>query len=243
MGFGIRNAMPRPLAVLAIALALAATATSARAASPSQQALLVSCDAQQRSATFEGRIATLARAARMQLRFTLQVRTPDQGGGWHAVRAPGFGSWIVAPAGIGRYIYDKTVQKLLAPAQYRAVVDFRWRAATGRVVRSARATSPSCRQPDARPRLRLSALRLSPHYGVRVSNRGRSAAAAFAVDFSLNGAPLGTVQLAALAAGASTTATLQAPACRRGDVVSATVDPGSALDAADAPTATISVTC
>ena len=33
---------------------------------------------------------------------------------------------------LGKYTYDKTVQDLLAPASYRAVVDFRWRDGRGR---------------------------------------------------------------------------------------------------------------
>ena len=111
--------------------------------------------------TFEGEIAAAGGSRRMQMRFTLQARTPDQPA-WSKVAAPGFGVWITAPRGLGRYLYDKTVSGLLAPAGYRAVVDFRWRNAAGKVIKTGRDTSRTCHQPDPRPNLSAGALTVTP---------------------------------------------------------------------------------
>ncbi len=54
--------------------------------------------------------------AKMQMRFTLQVSTPAAPK-WRTVDAEGFGEWISAPAGFGKYTYDKTVEELLAGLQ------------------------------------------------------------------------------------------------------------------------------
>src|SRR5262245_30374524 len=110
----------RTLVLAAVALA---TAPPAHAAPKLGQAVLLRCDPG--VATFEGRVTAIKRAAKAQMRFTLQARTPEEPA-WRAVTTPGFGSWLTAPKGAGRYVYDKTVQQLLAPAEYRAVIRFRW---------------------------------------------------------------------------------------------------------------------
>src|SRR5215468_379513 len=109
---------------LVIAAVALATATPAHAATRLGQAVLLRCDTG--VATFEGRVTALKRATKAQMRFTLQARTPEEPT-WRAVGAPGFGTWLTAPPKVGRYVYDKTVQELLAPAEYRAVIRFRWR--------------------------------------------------------------------------------------------------------------------
>src|SRR5215210_8875293 len=74
----------------------------------------------ERSATFEARMRAVPRAARMQLRFTLQVR-PAGGLGWRRVSAEGLDRWLSANAGVRRYTFAKTVQNLAAPASYRTI--------------------------------------------------------------------------------------------------------------------------
>ena len=98
--------------------------------SPYAKATLVSCDREAREAVFEGRVLSYRKAAKMQLRFTLQALTPDETR-WRKIDADGFGTWITVPPAFAKYTYDKTVQDLLAPANYRAVVDFRWRDRSG----------------------------------------------------------------------------------------------------------------
>jgi hypothetical protein len=144
-----------------VAVGLAWFAPGAQASSPVARAALVSCDKDAREAVFQGRVASVRSSARMQMRFTLQVNAPGEKR-WRRVDAPGFGEWITAPPSLRRYTYDKTVQDLLAPANYRAVVNFRWRNGHGKVVRSERATSPVCRQPDERPDLLVRDLVIEP---------------------------------------------------------------------------------
>ena len=125
---------------------------NAQAASPYAKATVARCDRDLNEAMFSGRVSAYRRSAKMQMRFTLQALTPDEPS-WRKVDALGFGEWITVPSGFKKYTYDKTVQGLLAPASYRAVVHFRWRDARGKLIRSERAVSGVCRQPDSRPDL------------------------------------------------------------------------------------------
>src|SRR4051794_6166010 len=128
------------------------TAAADAASTGYGKALLVNCDRDAHVAMFQGQVSAF-RKTRMQLRFTLQVSTPDAPR-FRRVAADGFDEWITAPV-VRRYTYDKTVEGLLVPASYRIVVSFRWRDARGRTVRSERAISPVCKQPDLRPDLAL----------------------------------------------------------------------------------------
>jgi hypothetical protein len=196
----------------------------------------------ERSVTFEGRIAAIARSRRMQMRFTLQAHTPDEPA-WDRVAVPGFGTWITAPRGT-RYLYDKRVEQLVAPGDYRAVVAFRWRDAQGRTVRREQATSRVCHQPDPRPDLAVVALRAGARYVAVVANRGRGVAGPFTVAFTRNGEPLGSVAVSGLASGTTTDAVLRgAPACSAGDQIAAQVDAGDAVDEVDEDGNVLTVTC
>lgn len=201
-----------------------------------------------RSVTFEGRIAAIPRARRMQMRFTLQARTPDAG--WAKVTAGGFGSWITAPRGLSRYLYDKTVDGLLAPAGYRAVVDFRWRDASGHVIRRSRATSRSCHQPDPRPDLSAASLAVGPaaepgkrRYTATIVDSGRGPAGPFEVDFTREGMLLGSVQLGGLSAGGRRHIAVPALACTPGDQIAVVVDATHEVDESDETDNVLSVVC
>jgi hypothetical protein len=206
----------------------------ADAASPFARSALVSCDQEGREAVFEGRVLALKRAPRMQMRFALQATTPDNPR-WRKIEAPGWGQWISAPAGLGKYTYSKTVQDLLAPASYRAVVHFRWRDRTGRTLRTERVVSQVCRQPDTRADLVVRSVRfVAGQYVAVIFNRGRDQAAGpFAVDFLVDGVPLGTVDIVGLAPQTAVTAMLHGPACTDGTPIEAVVDPRSEVDEAD----------
>jgi hypothetical protein len=215
----------------------------ANAASPYARAALISCDRDVHSAVFEGRVVTVRRAVKMQMRFTLQVSTPEALK-WHKVDADGFGQWLTAPSGYGKYTYDKTVLELVAPASYRAVIAFRWRDARGKVVRSEQATSPTCRQPDERPDLLIRDLRVQAKgYAAVIVNRGRTAAGPFGVDFMRAGAPLGSERVPGLAPGEVTTVLIQGMPCMPGEEISAVVDPGSEVDEADEENDTAAIEC
>jgi hypothetical protein len=193
-------------------------------------------------AVFEGRVTPLRRAAKAQMRFTLEARTPEEPE-WQRVPAVGFGTWITAPPKVGRYLYDKTVEKLIAPADYRAVLQFRWRDAKGRTLRSERAVSKVCRQPDPRPDLAVSALTIGARYVAILTNSGRGDAGPFSVAFTRNGEPLGAVSVEGLAAGATTRVALNAPACAPGELIAAQADSGDTVDEADEAGNVLSVTC
>jgi hypothetical protein len=192
------------------------------------KALLANCDRDAHVAMFQGQVSAF-RKTKMQMRFTLQVSTPDARR-FRRVVASGFGGWITAPA-VRRYTYDKTVEGLLVPASYRMVVDFRWRDSRGRTVRSERSVSPVCRQPDLRPDLVLRKVRPDRDgYVAVVHNRGKRAAGAFDVDFLRNGRAIGRTRVLGVAAGASVDVFFPGPACGEGEELLAVVDPLSEVD-------------
>jgi hypothetical protein len=211
--------------------------------SPYAKATLVSCDRDAREAVFEGRVVSYHKAAKMQLRFTLQALTPDDTR-WRKIAAASFGTWITVPPTFAKYSYAKTVQDLLAPASYRAVVDFRWRDRRGKTVRTERAISPVCRQPDARPDLVVRSLEVDAgDYVAVIFNRGREAADAFAVDFLSDSVPLGTVEVVGLAPQTTVTVMLPGPPCAAGTTVEAVADPRSEIDEADEENDSLGVLC
>jgi hypothetical protein len=210
------------------------------------KATLLSCAKDTRQAVFEGQLRVYRQSPRMQMRFTLQVSTPDAPK-WTKVAAPNFGDWLSAPASVGKYTYDKTVQDLLAPASYRAVVDFRWRARSGKTIRSERAISPVCKQPDARPDLVMRNVRLEDgsYVGV-IFNRGRQAAGPFAVDFLVDGTSVGTVEVSGLGPQTPVTVMTPAPAgstCAAGTSVESVADARSQIDEADEENNSVSSSC
>jgi hypothetical protein len=156
--------MRRALAVLLPLLAPAAVAarspapearSPAAAASPARApaaARLTLCDREERAAEFEARMDAIAGAARLQLRFRLQVASPGAPR-WAPVVAPGFGTWQTADRGVRRYVYTRRVEGLAPGARYRVVVAFRWLDASGERVARARRVTRACRQPPRRPPL------------------------------------------------------------------------------------------
>jgi CARDB len=203
----------------------------------------------ERTVTFEGRIAASGASRTMQMRFTLQAQSPDSPL-WAKVSAPGFGTWITVPRGYSRYLYDKTVEDLLAPASYRAIVDFRWRDAAGHVIRTVRHGSRACRQPDPRPNLTAGALSVQPaslagrrRYVATIVNAGRGDAGPFEVDITREGTLLGSLQLAGLAAGAQRQISLSGPACTPGEQIAVVVDAPNAVDESDEDDNVLSTIC
>ncbi len=231
--------------IIGLSLALFALHTgAAHAAPPYARAVLVSCDRDLHEAVFEGRVASVKRATKMQLRFTLQVSTPESPR-WRKVSAPTWGEWITVPSSFAKYTYSKTVQELLPPANYRAVVNFRWKDRRGKTIRSERATSPVCKQPDTRPDLVVRNVRFEDgQYIATIFNRGRdSAAGQFAVDFIVDGVPLGTVEIVGLAPQTPVTAVLPGARCAPGTPLEAVADPRSEVDEADEENDALSGVC
>jgi hypothetical protein len=224
-------------------LVLIVPAAPARQSVTLGKATVVSCDRENREAVFEGRVLALRKASKMQMRFTLQALTPENLR-WRTIAAEGFGQWITAPAGLGKYTYDKTVQDLLAPASYRAVIDFRWRDRRGKTVRTERSTSPVCKQPDGRPDLLVRKVRFeSGQFVAVIFNRGRDAAGPFSVDFLADGAPAGSVEVVGLDSQTAVTVMVGGRTCAPGTPIEAVADPRSQVDEADEDNDALSAFC
>jgi hypothetical protein len=232
LGTSMRRTIPTILLAL-LALAPAAQARSA------PRALVTTCDRVHQAAVFEGRMDTVPHAVRMQMRFRLQVSTPDAPD-WVRLSVPGFSAWVTSDPDRTRYVYAKRVEALLAPAAYRVQLRFRWLDAAGLVLRTAQEISRPCRQPDPRPDLRVVGLSAWPgdsaaslRYAVSVRNTGRGDAAASAVTLAL---PDGTTLRGAvppIAPGEREVVFLSGPACARGDSLRVTADADDAVDEVD----------
>jgi hypothetical protein len=219
-------------------LAALAAAAPASAQTVPTKATLEECrtgeDRLDRVAVFAAEMGSVPGSTRLQVRFDLREKL--RGRRWHRVVAPGLGVWATSTADIFRR--SKPVIGLQAPANYRAVVRFRWLAGRKVLKRTSRRT-PVCRQPDAGPDLRVMDIQVEPtegnraNYLVIVRNEGRSPAAAFDVALSIAAGKLPPQTLQALDPGVETVVSFTGPRCARGDVLLAAVDPDGRLDERD----------
>jgi hypothetical protein len=227
--------MRRLLAATVVALALGAGSASADV--PSLGVRVAKCstgvDPASRSAVFTAGMPAIAGTARMEMRFDLLQQRPGADGFAH-VDLPKWGGWEhSSKSDVPGFIFTKRIEQLAAPADYRAVVRFRWLDSHGKALRNARRTSSTCHQPDQRPDLRVGDLTLAPDgsYVVGLSNAGHSDAGPFAISLAAGGVT-GTSQVAGLAAGMSTTVAVAAGRCGPGELVTITLDPTDAVDEA-----------
>jgi CARDB len=229
--------------VVLLTLMFVLLAAPAAQAKPSARALVSACERgleeADRAAAFEGQMRKVAGASRMQMRFTLQARTPDTGK-WAALSAPGFGAWVTSATSTSRYVYTKRVEGLLAPASYRVLLRFRWLDARGDVIRRAKDYSASCRQPDPRPNLLVRSIGVQPadrparrRYVVFVRNAGGSVAGASSLLVTVGGKPLPAAPVAELDPGEGLLVTVEGPACQSGAPVVAGADADDAIDERD----------
>ena len=119
-------------------------------ARPSASAVLEQCvtavDQSERSATFGGEMISVPGSTRMEMRFDLLERRP-QDTAFHTVVASGLGVWRFASSGVKVYKYLKQVTNLSAPAYYRAAVRFRWLNSKGKLIKALELRTPRCLQP------------------------------------------------------------------------------------------------
>ena len=236
----------RRILLIATLCLLAAPAARADDAAISK-ARLTTCvpalDREERSASFTGDMRAIPGASRLQVRFVLQARTEDEPG-WTAVTAPGFGTWNSSAPGIGRYVYTKTVESLLAPASYRAQMHFRWLSSTGRTLLRARRTSRTCRQPDMRPDLVVDRLTgAGDGWHVTIRNSGRTAAHSFTVEVEVDGQLHEFGYVEELAPRETVSLQRPAPPCRPGTNLVVRVDADGAVDEADEQANALSQAC
>jgi hypothetical protein len=118
--------------------------------STSLVACLTTGEQSERSATFAGEMTAIAGATRMSMRIELLERMPGETG-YHAVAAPGLGVWRSSDPGIGVYKYVKQVTNLSSPADYRALVSFRWQGPRARTLKRDERRTRRCSQPALEP--------------------------------------------------------------------------------------------
>jgi hypothetical protein len=244
----------RRAAVTALLIALAA-ATVAAAQAPvfplPVRAKLTDCHTgllpADRFAVFVGQMPALQGTRRMWMRFDLYQRVPN--GSWQRVAVPKFGTWQKSLPGKPGFIYEKRVDQLQAPADYRAEVRFRWYDARGRLQRQAHRRTRACHEPDPRPDLAVGRVTAADagggrlRYLIRVRNDGRSDVGPFETVLSVGGAAQPPATVAGLPAGGATTVPIVAPACAPGSQIQIALDPGGAIDEASETNNTVSRLC
>lgn len=213
-------------------------------AAPATSARLTACesslDQPARTMAVEGRMKTLDGARKLQMRFELQVRLPDRAR-FTRVAAPGFGAWNTAEPAPRRYVFEKRVEALAAPARYRMLVRFRWLGADDERLASTRRVSPVCAQADLRPDLEVTRIEIGPadrpelrRYTVPVQNTGRSLAGPFGATMTVNGAALTPISvITGLPANGRSELVFEGPPCRPETSVAVQVDPDGAVDERD----------
>ena len=237
--------MPRfsLLAPAAAALVLVCAPGPAPAAeqsgAPKLSARLSACatgaGAAERFAVFSGAMPLTRGAERMRMRFVLERRDAGRTT-WSRITAPTFGTWMRSRPGVSGFVYTKRVEGLSGPADYRAVIHYRWISRSGRVVRTARRTTSSCKQPDSRPN--LTALGLRPTSGedgqtaeLLVHNDGVGNFAGTAtVVLRIDGIEQPARTFTSLKAGGVAVVTFPLGACAPGTVLEATIDPADTVD-------------
>jgi hypothetical protein len=171
---------------LAAAIALAAMLVPAAAHAAAGSAYLrgFAChkalDPTKRSVTVTAVMDTVAGTQQLQMRFELLERTAH---GIVFIHGGDLGQWI-SPSSptLGQHPSDKWVVNhpvtgVPVPGSYRFRVAFRWVGSGGHVIGQMQKATPSCWQPDMRPRLRVtvasqSAIAAGEKYDIQVENVG-----------------------------------------------------------------------
>lgn len=236
--------MTRPLLpVLLLSLLPAAATAPAGAQDRTPLAARVtacetSAEPSARAAEFTGSMPRTSGSTALAMRFSLQERTADR---WRHVDVPGWDTWERAASGAPGFVYAKRIERLDAPASYRAVVTFRWTDAAGRAVRRTLRRTPVCRQPDLRPDLDVARIEIAPgaesmpsRYVVVVRNTGPSdVRSPLAVTLTIGGVPQPEQSLPDLAADGMGSLTFTAPACAPGTRLTAEVDTPDGIEEQD----------
>src|SRR3954467_5442823 len=228
---------PRLLTACVALACLLLPAMSADASAKATTVLKVrSCDvgstAKQRAATFYARMYAVKGTDRMAMRFTLIDRAGD--GPPQVIDSPALSQWRKSSHGVSRFGYAQSVAGLDAGGVYAMQVQFRWTDSRGRVIRSVKRTSDSCRQEGALSNLSITRVAARPGessgtelYSVDVKNTGQGDARFVPVDLFVDsaGADAATVDL--VKPGETVTVRFNGPLCKRG--VRAVADKGDSL--------------
>lgn len=217
----------------------AAAPAAESSVAPKLSARLAACatgaGAAERFAMFTAAMPLTKGAERLRMRFVLERRQAG-GHGWSRVAAPTLGTWMTSRPRVSGFVYTKRVEGLTGPADYRAVVHFRWISPGGRVVRSVRRTTAICRQPDPRPNLTAVGLRPArgengPVAELLVHNDGAADfVGSTAVTLWIDGVEQPPRALRSLAAGAVAVVAFPMGECAPGTVLEAAIDPSDGVD-------------
>jgi hypothetical protein len=207
--------------LLAAAAALLASPAAAGAAAPAVVKVR-SCQtgdsSKERLATFYGRMRAVPGTNRMQMRFTLIDRTSGRAG---LVPTPRLAKWRKSRPGVQRFGYAQTITGLEKGGAYAVTVEFRWRDARGKTIKSLRRTSADCRQEGELPNLTIAGIEADPgdaegtlDYTISVANKGDEDARSFKVDLLVDGASADAAEIDLVEPGKIVTVKVSGPACR-----------------------------
>lgn len=226
----------RPLTAL---LAVACTLVPAAVAEAKSPTLLKvrSCEvgstAKARQATFYARMQAVKGSHQLSMRFTLLDRAGD--GPPAVVDNPALAQWRKAQPGKKSFGYAQSIAGLAVGGVYAVEVQFRWVDARGRLIRSVKRTSGSCRQQGDLPNFAITrvAARAGDSYGtelysVDLTNTSGTDARQVGVDIFIDGAGTDTHSIDLLEAGKTVTVRFTGPVCQRG--LKAVADPLDSLN-------------
>jgi hypothetical protein len=134
------------LAVAALSGAPAAAPAPAPALTAAVEQCVPSAEQAERSATFTAQMSAVEGAQRMAIQFEVQERSPAATA-WSTVVDPGLSNWRQSEPGVKIFKYVKQVTNLAAPADFRAVVRYRWFDGKGHVFKHAMRHTPVCIEP------------------------------------------------------------------------------------------------
>ena len=230
--------MRRTLLFLIVFLALAPSAAAAQGR-PALRASVAACETgplpAERFAVFTASMPALPGTGHMQMRFDLYARAPGERR-YRRVQADAFARWDRSKPGRSGFIYTKRVEALTPRVAYRALVRFRWIDAGGRVQRTTRRKTRTCRPGELRPDLRVLGVDVlgGGRYQARVLNAGHSPLSRpVDVVLTVAGTPQPAVRLEALDPGEEAVLPLSGPECPVGRGVEVVFDPAEQLDDAD----------
>jgi hypothetical protein len=207
--------------LIPLTLGAALWAPAAHAA-PSADVRMLSCIPWQPdeggSVTYEARMRSVPGTARMAMRFRVFEKTGEE-----FDRVSTKEVWRTSRVGAAAFVWEHRVRGLRQGAAYRVVVDYRWLAADGGEVQSARRRSPVCRQEAGLPNLRVASIDVRPGeveesavYKVKVANRGDATARRVGVLLRVDGEVVDEVEvIEALQPGETQTVSFSGPVCRR----------------------------
>ena len=208
--------------VLAASCVLCAPVASAHASNTELR--VRACEAgdtpKHRSATFYARMYAVKGTNTMALRFTLINKAGD--GPPTVVDNPSLSQWRKSHAKVARFGYAQSVEGLEPGGVYAVQVQFRWLDAHGKVIRSVKRTSRSCRQQGSLPNLSITRMTAragdatgTEVYNVDVTNSGRGDAQKVGVNLFVDGSAADSYQLDQVKAGETVTVHFTAQSCQQ----------------------------